>query len=214
MQRHVISMSLISRERHRITVNATRCSKYRNSSRLRFVPTLNAQRWTKGDVLLLSLLGLNANNWCLRSRSLSHYPGWLAIHPTQNVDQHHISVYPLFPSLSPALRFFFLKDFWSCCSRIWALDTANHLIQLFSSFRGSAPYYLALKKGLKFKAQMVFRDKSLFIMKNMQATHMRAYQGKLLLFKRLHLFTDVSAGLTRLPHTFYSDALWKWSVRE
>lgn len=27
---------------------------------------------------------------------------------------------------------------------------------------------------------MAFRDNSLFLMKNMQATHMRAYQGKLL----------------------------------
>lgn len=48
---------------------------------------------------------------------------------------------------------------------------------------------------------MAFRDNSIFLMKNMEASHMRACQGKLLLFERLRLFTDLSAGLTRSPCT-------------
>lgn len=39
---------------------------------------------------------------------------------------------------------------------------------------------------------MAFRDNSLFLMKNMETSHMRACQGKLLLFERLRLFTDLS----------------------
>lgn len=97
--------------------------------------------WMKADVLLLSLQGLNANNRCLRAGGLSRYPRRLPVHPSQNIDQCHISVYPLFPSLSLASQyiyiytlFFFFGMFVLRVSgpvvEYKQSHTVNHLIQL------------------------------------------------------------------------------------